>query len=415
MRFYHSFFFRLLVGLAWVCILPAVLLPEWRAFHNHFTTLHQVSMGFVALAFIGSMFSVQRFDLLPGARSWFASIPILGGWYLIFGAVLFVLRLPYSLTYLALGFFLALFFFLQQSIWLKKARILHIGYVPIGRINKMEPIEGVEWIELQQPETEVQGKKIDGIVADLHAVALTDAWQKFFADCSLQHLPVYNIRQIEESLMGRVKIKHMYENNLGSLLPSQEYMVIKQIWDILMIAVSLPVTLPVMLVTAILIKLEDGGPVFYNQERVGYRGKSFKMYKFRSMTANAGLNQQQITQVGDSRITRVGKTIRKWRIDELPQFLNVLMGQMSLIGPRAEYKKFADELEKQVPFYQYRHIVKPGITGWAQVMYGYATGADETQIKIEHDFYYIKNFSFWLDLLIVFKTFKTMLTGFGSR
>lgn len=103
------------------------------------------------------------------------------------------------------------------------------------------------------------------------------------------------------------------------------------------------------------------------------------------------------------------------RIDELPQVFNVLKGEMSLIGPRAEYKKFADELEKQVPFYQYRHIVKPGISGWAQVMQGYVIGAAETQIKIEYDFYYIKYFSFWLDTLIACKTVKTILTGFGAR
>ena len=139
------------------------------------------------------------------------------------------------------------------------------------------------------------------------------------------------------------------------------------------------------------------------------------MYKFRSMTECSDVNQQQETEQDDARVTGIGRFIRKTRIDELPQFLNVLKGEMSLIGPRAEYKRFADELEKQVPFYQYRHIVKPGISGWAQVMHGYATGADETQIKIEHDFYYIKNFSFWLDTLIVFKTIKTVITGFGAR
>ena len=240
-------------------------------------------------------------------------------------------------------------------------------------------------------------------------------WQKFLADCTLQHMPVYNIRQVEEALTGRVKIFHMYENNLGSLLPNPFYMVLKYLWEVGLIVLSLPVVLPLMLVTALLIKLEDGGSVFYSQERVGYRGKPFLMFKFRSMTQNRKLNQETSTTHNDARVTRIGRFIRKVRIDELPQFLNVALGQMSLIGPRAEYKKFADELEQQVAFYQYRHIVKPGITGWAQVRHGYATGADETQVKIEHDFYYIKNFSFSLDVLIVFLTIRTLLTGFGSR
>ena len=115
------------------------------------------------------------------------------------------------------------------------------------------------------------------------------------------------------------------------------------------------------------------------------------------------------------RVTRVGKFIRKTRIDELPQFINVLKGDMSLIGPRPEQRAFVDQFEIDIPFYTYRHVVRPGITGWAQVTQGYAASEDETRIKLEHDFYYIKNFSLWLDILIVFKTIRTMLTGFGAR
>ncbi|MFW3379837.1 sugar transferase, partial [Glaesserella parasuis] len=116
----------------------------------------------------------------------------------------------------------------------------------------------------------------------------------------------------------------------------------------------------------------------------------------------------------DMRITKVGKFIRKTRIDELPQFFNVLKGDMSLIGPRPEQKVFVDKFIKEIPFYNYRHIVKPGISGWAQVIQGYAD-VNDTKIKLQYDLYYIKNFSIWLDILIVFKTIKTMLTGFGAR
>ncbi|WP_063226678.1 sugar transferase, partial [Psychrobacter phenylpyruvicus] len=138
----------------------------------------------------------------------------------------------------------------------------------------------------------------------------------------------------------------------------------------------------------------------------------FQVYKFRSMREKA---EEVLTTENDNRITRVGKFIRKTRIDELPQFINVIKGEMSLIGPRAEFLDFAVELEKEVPFFNYRHIVKPGISGWAQVNQGYATGPEETKIKIEYDFYYIKHISFSLDLLIFFKTIHTMLTGFGAR
>ena len=115
------------------------------------------------------------------------------------------------------------------------------------------------------------------------------------------------------------------------------------------------------------------------------------------------------------RITRVGKFIRKTRLDEIPQFINVLKGEMSLIGPRPEQRAFVTQFEKDMPFYAYRHVVKPGITGWAQVVQGYAADADDTQVKIAYDFYYIKHFSYWLDLLIVLKTIRTILTGFGAR
>lgn len=123
----------------------------------------------------------------------------------------------------------------------------------------------------------------------------------------------------------------------------------------------------------------------------------------------------KFASASDMRVTRIGKFIRKTRIDELPQFFNVLKGDMALIGPRPEQKAFVEKFQEIIPFYDYRHIVKPGITGWAQVVHGYAADADETQVKIEHDFYYIKNFSFGLDFLIIIKTIYTLATGFGAR
>ena len=414
-KFLMSFYTRLAVGLLFVCALPAFLLPHWSPLALPAGLMQEVSMAAVALAFVASMLSMQRFDWFPGRRSIFAGITIVLGWYGVLAGLLMATRLPYSLTYLAAGLGLTLLFMLLQSTWMRHSQVSRMGYVPLGRASRLDLVKDVEWVRLDEPVLPKGGLRLDAIVADLHAPALTNAWQKFLADCTLQRMPVYNIRQVEEALTGRVKIHHMYENNLGSLLPNPTYMAIKYVLEVALILLSLPIVLPIMLVTAILIKLEDGGSIFYNQERVGYRGKAFRMFKFRSMTENKKVNQETTTSHNDARVTRIGKFIRKVRIDELPQFLNVVLGQMSLIGPRAEYKKFADELEQQVPFYQYRHIVKPGISGWAQVMHGYATGADETQIKIEHDFYYIKNFSFSLDVLIVFLTLKTMATGFGAR
>ncbi|MDE8034084.1 sugar transferase [Actinobacillus equuli subsp. equuli] len=182
-----------------------------------------------------------------------------------------------------------------------------------------------------------------------------------------------------------------------------------------MVLLSFPIVLPVMLITAILIKLESEGPVLFIQKRIGQKGEEFSIYKFRSMCKDSEKDGAKLASVGDMRVTRVGKFIRKTRIDELPQFFNVLKGDMALIGPRPGQKAFVEQFDQNIPFYSYRHIVKPGITGWAQVTHGYAATKDETQVKIEHDFYYIRHFSFALDVLIFFKTIQTMLTGFGAR
>ena len=143
-------------------------------------------------------------------------------------------------------------------------------------------------------------------------------------------------------------------------------------------------------------------------------GKTFRVFKFRSMTVDHQGGHFTLKDEAD-RITRVGRVIRKYRLDELPQFLNVIKGDMSLIGPRPESSALAEWYDHEVPFFAYRHIVRPGISGWAQVMHGYAAGVEEMNDKIAYDFYYIKHFSFWLDLLIWYKTLRTILTGFGSR
>ena len=409
---YGHFLIRLLLGVLVVCSVPALLLPSWSYLLSSYTSLEWTSVAVIALSFVMAMLNLRRLNGFPGRRSLLAGIPLLGGWFALFVGLLLSLRLPYSVAYLALGFGVATVWLVSQAYYLRGTHQLVLAYIPIGRMGNIEDLQGAKWVQLEEP---VLPEGVAAIVADLHAPDLGKEWQKFLAQCTLQRRLVYNIRQVEEALSGRVKIHHMYENNLGSLLPSPMYMTIKHILECVLIIASLPLTLPIMLVTAVLIKLEDGGSVFYNQERVGQGGEPFKMYKFRSMTQNKAVNQETTTSAGDARITKIGRFIRKVRIDELPQFFNVLKGDMALSGPRAEFKKFADELEQQVPFYQYRHIVKPGITGWAQVMHGYATGADETQIKIEHDFYYIKYFSLWLDVFIVFKTIRTMLTGFGAR
>ena len=190
---------------------------------------------------------------------------------------------------------------------------------------------------------------------------------------------------------------------------------VKRVLDLTLAGVGLCLSLPISLLTALLIKLESPGPVFYLQERVGERGKVFPIIKFRSMRQDAEKNGAVWASKDDCRVTRVGGFIRKVRIDEIPQMWNVIRGQMSFVGPRPERPVFVEQLVEKLPYYSLRHAAKPGITGWAQVCYPYGASEEDALRKLEYDLYYIKHQSIFLDLLIIFRTAKTVLFRKGSR
>ncbi len=190
---------------------------------------------------------------------------------------------------------------------------------------------------------------------------------------------------------------------------------VKRAFDIIVASVMLILTLPLMLITALLIKIESEGPVFYRQERVGLNGSGFKVLKFRSMRTDAEKAGVQWARANDNRVTRVGAFIRKVRIDELPQLLNVLKDDMSFIGPRPERPFFVEQLTQAIPFYRERHSVKPGITGWAQVNYPYGASLEDARNKLSYDLYYVKNRSLFLDLIILISTVRVILLQEGAR
>jgi lipopolysaccharide/colanic/teichoic acid biosynthesis glycosyltransferase len=192
-------------------------------------------------------------------------------------------------------------------------------------------------------------------------------------------------------------------------------MLTKPIIESLIILALIPIILPIFLLVAIIILITMGRPIFYTQPRVGLKGRIFKIYKFRSMIKSSEKTGRQFAQNNDMRITKFGRIIRKLRIDEIPQLFNVLKLEMSIIGPRPEQEVFVQEYSKKVPLYNIRHIVRPGISGWAQVNQGYTNTSDDTKIKLLYDLYYIKYYSPLLDLKIIGKTIKTILTGFGAK
>jgi len=190
---------------------------------------------------------------------------------------------------------------------------------------------------------------------------------------------------------------------------------IKRLFDITVSVVLLVFTAPLIAVFVLLIKLDSKGPAFFRQTRVGLYGQAFSLIKLRSMRLDAEAAGAQWATVHDPRVTRIGRLIRKLRIDELPQAWTVLKGEMSFVGPRPERPEFVDDLEKELPFYAERHMVKPGITGWAQINYPYGASVEDSRHKLEYDLYYAKNYTPFLDLLILLQTLRVVLWNEGAR
>lgn len=192
-------------------------------------------------------------------------------------------------------------------------------------------------------------------------------------------------------------------------------MLLKRIGDLLGALTGLVFLAPVMSVIALCIKCDSPGPVLYRQTRVGLHGYPYVLLKFRSMRLDAEVDGVQWASLCDSRVTRLGYWLRKLRLDELPQFMNVLKGEMSLVGPRPERPHFVQDLRKQIPYYDLRHTVRPGITGWAQVCFQYASSLEDSHVKLQYDLYYVKNLSLWLDFKVLLRTVRVVLQGSGAR
>lgn len=400
--------FQLLLGFTIVILFPALVAWGW-GFQG--TPSRWATLLAMLTAYWLSLTTVQRMSRLPGTRAYLLSIPVTA---ICFLAPLVVLQLsviePEVDVYLTSFLLTALY--CTAGYWIGgRYRVLKLAVVPFGKAPELCHNHGVDWRRLSDPC--LDGTRVDGVVADLRS-QLPAEWERFLADCTLNRIPVYHATTAFEHLTGRVQLGHLYENRYGSLQPDEGYELLKRLLDLLAVLALMPLALPLMAVTALAIRLESPGSVLFTQQRMGFHCRPFTVYKFRSMFVDH--DGSGFTEEGeDPRITRVGKVIRKYRLDELPQLFNVLKGDMSLIGPRPESMDLAAWYQRDVPFFHYRHVVRPGISGWAQVEQGYAAEVDGMTRKLEYDFYYIKNFSFWLDMLIVIRTVKTVLTGFGSR
>ena len=226
-----------------------------------------------------------------------------------------------------------------------------------------------------------------------------------------------NLIQIYEKYLKKIPSKLIKNEYLNYIYPNKNKrynLLLKRIFDLIFSILLFIITFPIIFFTAILIKIEDGGPVFYSQIRNGINNKPYKILKLRSMIENAEKDGPQWSSANDNRLTNVGKIIRALRIDELPQLLSVIKGEMSLIGPRPERPFFVEDLSKKIPNYYLRSLIKPGLSGWAQVNYSYGSSLLDAENKLSYDIFYVKNFSIPLDLLIFFKTIRIVFTAKGT-
>ncbi|MER8956275.1 sugar transferase [Mesorhizobium sp. M0833] len=406
--------FQLLGGLTFAILLPALIRMSFDE-HVIWQSNMQVTIFAAFTAHTTGYLLYKRIGNFPGVAAAGYILPTFALTYGLVFVTIFFFRFEYSRFQAAASFIQSTVWYFGLSLATRRLDAFRLAIIPGGDVDRLESIPGVNWQRIHSPDTIVE--YANGVVADLRA-NLSDEWERYIADRALSGTPVYHIKQISESLTGRVEIEHLSENTLGSLNPNQAYLKIKQAIDWTSALFVLIVFSPLLLFMAVAVKFDSPGPALFRQKRMGYRGHPYEVYKFRTMKLNDTLVDEKeaaITKVDDARITRLGQFLRKTRIDELPQAFNILRGEMSWIGPRPEALVLSKWYEAELPFYRYRHIVRPGITGWAQVNQGHVAAVDDVLEKLHYDFYYIKNFSPWLDVLIVFRTVRTMLTGFGAR
>ncbi|RUV32210.1 MAG: polyprenyl glycosylphosphotransferase [Mesorhizobium sp.] len=406
--------FQLLGGLTAAIVVPALIRMAFGP-GALLSTNMQVTILAAFIAHTSGYFFYKRIGNFPGVAAAGYILPTFALTYGLVFVTIFFFRFDYSRFQAAASFIQSTLWYFGLSLATRRLDSYRLAVIPGGDVDRLESIPGVHWHRVDSPETVVEDAS--GVVADLRA-DLSEEWERYIADRALSGTPVYHVKQITESLTGRVEIEHLSENTLGSLNPNHAYLKMKQAIDWVSALFILIVFSPLFLFVAMAIRLDSAGPALFRQKRMGYRGNIYEVYKFRTMKLSAAVGDEKeeaITKTGDERITRLGQFLRKSRIDELPQALNILRGEMSWIGPRPEALVLSKWYEAELPFYRYRHIVRPGITGWAQVNQGHVAAVDDVLEKLHYDFYYIKNFSPWLDVLIVFRTIRTMLTGFGAR
>lgn len=381
--------------------------------HENLVPLH-LTFGVSMISSVLSVMVIRSLSKYPGTESVSSIIPAVSISYGLLMAILLIGRIDYARGMLFSSYVLCcVVLFVQQLVWPERTR-LRIAVVKGGAAQRLA-LNNVDWCDVADPSENLD--HVDALTVDLRA-DLDDAWERRIAELALAGVPIYHIKHLQESISGRVELEHLSETSYGTLSPPTGYIITKRCIDTLVAVIAMVLLLPLFVVVAALVRLDSPGPAIFRQRRIGFRGRPFVVCKFRTMRMSGASDDSRdaaMTRDSDERITRVGHFLRKTRLDELPQLINVVRGEMSLIGPRPEAEILSKWYEQEIPFYRYRHIVLPGVTGWAQINQGHVTDVRDVTSKLHYDFYYIKNISPWIDALIAIRTMLIMVSGHGAR
>lgn len=379
------------------------------AYQDKQTSILFSSLG-VAICFFVCVLLLPRPKPPILKRKRYPLLAILLGSYCIHIVLIAFLRIDYSRPVLLMGFSFTFIWFLVFRYFQTKNMRLVLHRFSTASPERFAAFPSIELLETNE-KTEVTEISL-GVVSDFHK-PLSDSDTRLLAECSLHGIPIYHADLLIERLSKQISTDKLNPVSIALFNPNPTYLIVKQALESLLILLTLPLSCPLAIVTAIAIKLNSlEEPVLYKQQRAGFKGRTFTMYKFRSMSSTEDSDEAFATSE-QHRVDKLGAWLRKTRLDELPQFLNVLKGEMALIGPRPEQPGLAAQFQARIPFYSYRHTVKPGITGWAQTEQGYTDTHEATSKKLGYDLYYIKNLSINLDMYILLKTIKVVLFGKG--
>jgi lipopolysaccharide/colanic/teichoic acid biosynthesis glycosyltransferase len=382
------------------------------------------TMWYCLAAWIPATLLVDRFVHAPATEGsiWiiFSTVAVFGMLLAFFG----VTHALYSRAVLFLGFFAETLWLIGGVRMLIRGRVLRLGICEPAVLQLLsEARDAIESpviharAELVTSTDLAELCTLDGVVIDRYSTK-SEALKRLIGALKLGGVRIYSADHVHELLTGRLSLQQTEDSFLDDSSGKVLYGLIKRIFDLMGATVLLTIAIVPMLIIAVCIRATSPGPALFRQRRVGVHGMPFEMLKFRTMSLKAqqaDLPESETRDEAAGRVTPLGRTLRKFRLDELPQLFNVLNGTMSLIGPRPEWTETASTFFEDIVHYPYRHLVRPGITGWAQVNQGHVTNVADARIKLEFDLYYVKHLSFALDLVIGIRTVRTVLTGYGAK